>query len=332
MCSFALGDTLLFSSALQGIRAHFPTQQLIFFCGPQNKAAAELLTGIDAMVSINILKPRYTIRRMREQKLDLLLDFSAWQRLTAFYSLLSGARFTAGFRTPGQYRHRGYDRTAPHSPDLHEVDNFRSLLQAMGITERHAPALLPPAVPEPALLARGRQIVVFHLWPSGVRSFLREWPLDRWIALAHELKKLVGSDVLFVITGAPSNLERCEAFCRQIQADGLESEVFIGRDGLGALCQILLHARLVVSVNTGIMHLAAILGAPTISLNGPNRNGRWGPVGSQAVGIESPGTGCGYLHLGFEHGDLTAGCMERISVEMVCTVAADLLAAQPIPK
>lgn len=326
MCSFALGDTLLFSAAVQSLRAHFPEQYIVFFCGPQNLAAAELIPGLSKLVVINLLQPRESIRLMRAEQLDILLDFSSWQRLTAFYSLMSGARFTVGFRTPGQHRHRGYDRVADHTRDRHELDNFHGLLQSVGVTERSRPAIVPPAVPLPELLTRGKQVVVFHMWPSGVRSYTREWPEDRWITLAKHLA-IPGaqSETLFVITGAPSDEARSEAFVQKLHAAGLEAESFVGRDGFASLCQLLLHSRLVVSVNTGVMHLAAILSAPTISINGPNRNGRWGPVGPRAIGVESPGSGCGYLHLGFEHGEGATDCMERITVDMVLDAADNLL-------
>jgi ADP-heptose:LPS heptosyltransferase len=157
-----------------------------------------------------------------------------------------------------------------------------------------------------------------------VRSYTREWPEDRWVTLAKRLAALQGGGkMLFVITGSPSDQVRSDPFVRKLRELGLEAETFVGRDGFATLCQILLHARLVVSVNTGVMHLSAILNAPTISLNGPNSNGRWGPVGSRAIGIESPGKGCGYLHLGFESG--ATDCMERITVEMVLAAADDLL-------
>ena len=83
-------------------------------------------------------------------------------------------------------------------------------------------------------------------------------------------------------------------------------------------------ARVLVSVNTGVMHLGAILGTPTVSINGPNRNGRWGPVGPRAIGVEAPGEGCGYLHLGFDFDGQATDCMERITVEMVEAAVAQV--------
>src|SRR6202050_5929043 len=67
ICSLALGDTLLFSGALQSVRTHFAKQHLVFFCGKQNLAAAELIPGVDELVVIDVLKPLQTIRQMRER-------------------------------------------------------------------------------------------------------------------------------------------------------------------------------------------------------------------------------------------------------------------------
>lgn len=327
ICSLALGDTLLFSSAFRSVRSHFPTKHLVYFCGPQNIAAAELIPGVDELVVIDLLNPRETIRRMRERQLDIFLDFSSWQRLTAFYSMLSGARFTAGFRTAGQHRHRGYDLVTEHTRDRHELDNFRALLLAVGITEHYPPCIVPPDIPKPELLTHGKRIVVFHLWPSGVHSYTREWPEDRWVALAKSLAIHSNeAETLFLVTGSAADQIRSEPFVQKLRAAGLQAETFVGRDRFASLCQILLHATLVVSVNTGVMHLAAILGTPTISLNGPNNNRRWGPVGPRAIGIESPGEDCGYLHLGFESG--ATDCMERITVDMVLAAANDLIGAR----
>jgi len=322
MCSPALGDTLLFSGALQDVRKHFPGAEIIHFCMKQNLAAAELIPGADRRVLIDLTDLRKSIRLMRAERMDVLLDFTSWQRLTAFYSMTAGAKFTVGFQTAGQHRSRGYDLVVEHRSDRHEVENFRALLMAIGIAAGSEPRVNIPAVAvEP--LAGARDIVAFHLWASGTRSWLREWPEDRWIALARQLAR---AETVFAITGAPGDRERIEPFLGRMAAAGLKAVPFIGTDGFASLAHLLLRARVAVSVNTGVMHLAAIVGAPTVSINGPNRNGRWGPVGRYAVGVESPGEGCGFLHLGFDFDGKATDCMERITVEMVVAAAHEVIA------
>src|SRR5271170_3623258 len=98
ICSPALGDTLLFSAALQDVRAHCPDSEIIHFCMKQNLAAAELIPGADRQVLIDLTKPGESIKRMRAERVDVLLDFTSWQRLTAFYSMMARAKFTVGFK------------------------------------------------------------------------------------------------------------------------------------------------------------------------------------------------------------------------------------------
>jgi ADP-heptose:LPS heptosyltransferase len=330
MCSPALGDTLLFSAALQDLRAAFPAAHITHLCFAENLAAAEIIPGADELVLLNLTSPLASLRILRAQRLDVLLDFTSWQRLTACFTLFAAARYTVGFRTAEQRRSRGYDRAVEHRADRHEVENFRALLRESGlqvangasIATGHDPAITVAAAGT-APFATETDIIALHLWASGQRSWLREWPHDRWLELA---RRLAERNTLFLVTGAPSDLPRIAPFVAQLRAAGLRAEPFVSPDGFRTLAQVLRRARLVVSVNTGVMHLAAIAGAPVIAINGPNRNGRWGPVGPLAVGVEAPGEGCGYLHLGFNYDGNPTDCMERISVDQVFAAAQPLLA------
>jgi heptosyltransferase-3 len=340
LCSAALGDTLLFSGALQDLRAAYPAAHITHLCTKHNLAAAEIIPGADDRMLISLTDPWQSIRAIRARKFDMMLDFTTWPRLTAIYTLLSGARYTVGFRTPGQYRGRGYDRTFEHRSDCHEVVNLRTLVQVSDNPSEqrmlagdpevlkmhpvvHAPKIVVREMDEVPFAAES-DVIVLHLWASGQRSWLREWPQERWVELARRVAK---SETLFVITGAPYDQPKIEPFLEKLQAAGLRAEAFVSPDGLRTLTHVLRNARLVVSVNTGVMHLAAIAGARVIAINGPNSNRRWGPIGPWAVGVEAPGEGCGYLHLGFNFDGQPADCMERTTVDQVNAAAQDLLAS-----
>lgn len=326
MCAPALGDTLLFSGPLQDLRAALPEARITHVCMKQNLAAAEIIPGADRRLEISLTHPLDAIRRMRAERFDVLLDFTSWQRLTAFYTLMSGTRYTAGFETPGQHRSRGYDRAILHREDCHEVQNFRALLHGCGlqptIETGHTPVIQVEA-PREVPFAEERDVVALHLWASGQRSWLREWPEERWVELA---RRLAHKETLFVVTGAPSDLPRTQRFVARMRAAGLSCEPFVSPDGFRTLAEVLRRARLVVSVNTGVMHLGAIAGARVVGINGPNRNGRWGPVGPRAVGVEAPGEGCGYLHLGFNFDGQATDCMERTTVDHVYSAVQELMA------
>jgi ADP-heptose:LPS heptosyltransferase len=316
LCSPALGDTLLFSGVLQDLRSAYPEAHIVHVCMRQNLAAAEIIPGANERLLVDLTKPWPSIRSLRSQAFDVVLDFSSWQRLTAFYTLMSAAKYTVGFRTRGQNRSRGYDRSVEHRNDCHELTNFRSLLQSSVLdlaASHHAPAVVVEDIAELPFVAES-DIVILHPWASGQRSWLREWPANRWLELSQRLAR---AETLFVVTGAPSDSPRMERFVASLRSAGLRAEAFVSPDGMRTLTHLLRRARVVVSVNTGVMHLAAIAGAPVVGLSGPTSNVRWGPIGPRAIGIQATGNDCGYLNLGFEFDGQPTDCMERIAVDDV---------------
>jgi ADP-heptose:LPS heptosyltransferase len=321
----ALGDTLLASAAIQDIRALFPAATLILFAASPNMAAAKLLPAVDSIEALPLTRPLTAIRILRNHKLDLMLDFTAWQRLTAMYSLLSGAKFKVGFERDKQHRHRAYDSTVPHRGDCHEIENLRRLAQSVGSQSRHAPMLLVPGGQLPQAVLEGRRVVVFHPCASGSQCRMREWPEDNWVNLA---RQLAARGRVFLVSGSPADETRCEALCRRLVEQGSPAEVLIGRNGLDEIARVLTHAEVLVSVNTGIMHLGAILGAPTVSLNGPTSPRRWGPVGPRVTNVcPSDGSG-GFLDLGFEFHGHSINTMETILVEDVLSAIQSLCGMQ----
>jgi ADP-heptose:LPS heptosyltransferase len=99
-----------------------------------------------------------------------------------------------------------------------------------------------------------------------------------------------------------------------IVSQGALAEVLIGREDISEVARVLTHAEMLVTVNTGIMHLGAILGVPTVSINGPTSIHRWGPIGPRVVNVCPPDESGGFLDLGFEYRGRLENVMEKISV------------------
>ena len=151
----ALGDTLLASGPILDIRHAFPNSKLCLFAATSNILAANLLPSLDRIELISITHPLQAIRAMRASNLDLLVDFTSWQRVTATISACSGAKFVAGYKTANQYRHFAYDQVVEHRSDRHELDNHRALAASIGADTRSAPRVVfsPDANVDQALAA-----------------------------------------------------------------------------------------------------------------------------------------------------------------------------------
>lgn len=322
----ALGDTLLASAPVQEIRILYPDAKLIAFATQANVAAARLIPGIDAIEMLPISRPLRSIHVLRKCDLDMMLDLTAWQRITAIYSLLSGAAFTIGFERAHQHRHWGYDKTVPHRGDCHELENLRRMTKCLGSKFSQAPQLAIPPGPVPKILSHCDRIVVFHAWASGTRARLREWPQPFWIELA---RRLNAPGRVFLLTGSPSDELRGDSLLQELRDGGVTAHLLIGWDGIEEVARVLTRAELLVTVNTGILHLGAILGTPTVALNGPTAVHRWGASGAHVANLSPADGSGGYLDLGFEYPRRATNIMSAITPAQVTAAIHQLLAKRP---
>lgn len=318
----AVGDTVLMSGPLADLRAAYPEAQIVYFSGPSNYEAASLLKGADLVVKLPVFSPLHAIRQVRAHNIDLLLDFDPWCRLNAIIAIFSRADFIAGFRTGDQGRHFGYDLVVDHSEDAHELENHRGLIRALGIRPSHPPLLRVDPGENQKVHDFSRRFVVFHLWPGGSAARHKLWPLGRWVALAEDLA-IDRYDVVFTasvdqrqLNDSVINAVNPSLRSRMRNAAGLS---------LRETVRLLARADLVVSVDTGVMHIAAALGVCLVALHGPSSPRRWGPIGEKAIVVEAPMSGCGFLSLGFEKTRGAPRCMNAISYGMVKSVCDSLL-------
>ena len=311
-----IGDAVILSGVIVDLRAHFPQARLVLFSGTSNYAFARLLAGVDAVVPLPIRKPLEALRLVRHEKPDVMIDFGMWPRFEAIVASLSGAAWVVGVKTPGQHRHFGYDTVVDHSRD-HEIYNYRNLVAPLGVVSTSFPSIAA-GTDRPRPL--DRPYVVLHLWPGGSNSAERSWPNERWLALA---KVLAERGNAIVLSGGPDDFEKTSAL---VEEWGHLSLDVLGIAGLKAAETIvwLRHAHGVVSVNTGLLHLAAALDVPTIALNGPTSGKRWGPLGKYTRSVSSPMVPDGYLNLGWERDDRFVSCMQAITPAAVVAAWDDL--------
>jgi heptosyltransferase I len=301
---------VLISATIADLRSAFPGASIIFFAGPSNIEIARMLDDVDKVVEVPIVSLPAALRLVRSVAVDVMVDFGQWPRFDALLTMLSGASFTVGFQTRGQYRHYGYDSTVKHSSDVHEIENYRRLVGALGVKTGNPPRLRRPS-PGASSVAN---YAVFHLWPGGRRKKLKRWPDERWLELVEEI---VSQEVEVVLTGAPVDRNGNDAIIERLQPS---ARCFV-RNAAGLSLRetaaVLAQSRFVVSVDTGVMHMAAALGVPLVALHGPTSSRRWGPIGKRAIAIDSSLDGCGYLNLGWEHSPRPLACMECIPYEAV---------------
>jgi ADP-heptose:LPS heptosyltransferase len=150
----------------------------------------------------------------------------------------------------------------------HEVARWCRLLEWYGIPADPGELALPAPGPADAVPAAAGAVLV-HPGASGPE---RCWPAAGWAAVARELRA-AGHRVL--VTGSAAEVPLAGAVAA---GAGLPPDaVLAGRTDLAALAWSVAHARLVLSGDTGIAHLATAYGTPSVVLFGPLPPAEWGP-------------------------------------------------------
>ncbi len=314
----AIGDTVLVSAMIDDLKAFDPTMRIVLFVGGSNAGFAKRLSGVDSVVQLPLTRPLKALGLIRQEAFDLFIDFDTWPRISAIFSALARAGLRLGFKTQGQYRHYMYDQAVTHQNDQHELENYRKLMSGLAVAGRS----LPQTLGHPWL--GGERKVVFHLWPSGTQSHLKEWAPGHWQKLALSLLKL--DDFSFVLSGGPEDQQRSLDFMNQLPSDVRSRFSSTAGCSFDATLRLLQRCSLLVSVNTGVMHIGAAMGVPTLGLHGPTNPRRWGPLGARVRSVASRWPGAGQLNLGFEYQD-DRNFMDGIDDAEVFTACQELLSS-----
>lgn len=316
----AIGDTLIASGCVEAIRQRYPDARIRFYHGANNAQAARMLVVSMDSIQTSFANPRKALAAMRAGKPDLVVDLTPWPNITALC-----ARFAApvcvGFAPRRSGRHRFFDIAVPHRTDRHETENLAALAAVFGAGPDYAMRIArqpfaPGADYDP------ERLVLCHMSAGGTRAADKAWPAEHWAALARALAA-AGFRVGF--TGVAGDQAVVDAVLARAgdSADGMIS--LCGRLRLPELAELLARVPLLVTVDTGVLHLAAAVNARSLGLHGPTRSWRWGSRADEARSIDSPHPAAGYINYGFEPAPGAARVMEAITPEMVIEAALEML-------
>lgn len=247
--ALGLGDLLTIVPALRALRAYSPAARLLL-AGPASLAELARLAGVDEVVDTAPLAR---------------LDPSTHGCALAVNLHGRGPQSTDLLTTTDPERLVAFGRTAVWRAEEHEVTRWCRLLAEAGIPADPTLLELDP----PGLASAAPGAVLVH---AGAAQPSRLWPVERWAAVARELTAR-GGDVL--LTGSPA--ERSRALAVAVGAGLPESAVVAGQTSPLQLAALVREAALLVSVDTGVAHLATAYGTPSVVLFGPTSPALWGP-------------------------------------------------------
>ena len=255
--ALGVGDLATAVPALRGLRAGFPDRELVLAAPGWLAPLAELVGGIDRVLPTDGPDrlpwpgppPELAVNlHGRGPQSHRMLAGIRPRRLLAF------ANAEAGHRDGPDWR-----------AEEHEVDRWCRLLAWYGIPADRTDLALRR--PEPGRMPVGVSIV--H---PGAKATQRRWPPARFAEVA---RALTARGHRVVVTGNPGERRIAAEVVRRaaLPADAL----LAGATDLGELAALVAHARLVISGDTGIGHLATAYATPSVLLFGPVPPAQWGP-------------------------------------------------------
>lgn len=176
--------------------------------------------------------------------------------------------------------------------------------------------------------SRGEKVVALHLGCGSGMDFKR-WPVSSFVTFAEKIRSNLGSATV-VLTGTALERPLIDKF---ISAYGGRAVDASDAGSIERTAAILRRCRMLVSVDTGVMHLGAALGVPTIGLFGPTAPHHWAPIGLRATYVyetEAACSPCVNNYLNIMPFDCVNPdkfrCMRDISAESVLAAARRVLA------
>ena len=288
----AIGDCCHALAVIRTLQRHLPETRLTWIIG---KTEAGLMRGLDG-VELMAYDKAGGRRAMRElgaslarREFDVLLNMHASWRANRVSRLVRAQRrigFDRDRARDLQWLFTDERILAQHRP--HVIDGMFGFAERIGVTARELRWDLPLADSDYALADgiagdEAPLVVISPCSSNRARNF-RNWPADRYAAVARHAAERYGARI--VITGGGSALEL--EYAAEIAGAGPDDlHDLVGRTSLKELAALIDRASLVLCPDSGPAHIATAVGTPVVGLYATSNPGRTGPVNSMDTTINA---------------------------------------------
>lgn len=317
-----LGDVIFSSPVFKALKQAYPKATVVCLAVPRVREVLEANPYVDRIMIYDekgkdwsILAKFKLILQLRRENFDAaFLLHRSWTR--ALLVFLAGIPRRIGYDA----KNRGKfltDRIQPLTGVLHRSDRYLKVIESFGIKVEDR--LCEWTVPQDAQerirqrlakegITEGDQFVVIN---CGGNWDLKRWPKTYFARLIQQLIRQEKTKV--VISGGPNDVDLVQEIAA---ASGEKPIILAGQTQLKDLGALLQRASLVISSDTGPLHIANAVGTTTIGLFGPTRPEETGPRGRGKFSILQNDVGCNRVACYYlECPDNV--CMQSITVEDV---------------
>ncbi|MBW1917410.1 MAG: lipopolysaccharide heptosyltransferase II [Deltaproteobacteria bacterium] len=327
-----VGDAVLILPAICRLRELFPQAHLAVLAVPR---VAPVFQGHPAISEI-ILSPSSApapdnpgrwplLKKLRARRFELALLFpNSFE--SALVAWAAGIPHRLGYNT--DYR-TPLLTTIIRSPEklahLHQVYRHLGLLRAFG---NQVPTALPALYLDDQDLAQARDLMaqkclepaqlIIGISPGAAYGSAKQWLPERFAAVAEQLQKEF--DARIVLLGGPGDAEVAGRIVERMRHPAVN---LVGQTDLRTAMAVIKHLALLITNDSGLMHVAAALRVPLVALFGSTDSDSTGPFTPLATVLRHPVpcSPCLERECPTDH-----RCMELITAAEVVAAARDWLA------
>ncbi len=282
----AVGDVCHALPVVQTLRHAWPQTHFSWIIG---KLEAQLIGDVPGIEFVAFEKSagwrayRNLHRRLRGHAFDLLLHMQMSLR-SSLASRCLQAPIRLGFdrKRAHDYQWLFTTHRIPHVPREHVMDSFFGFARALGVEDKRLEWNIP--IPEEAIRRAGELVPderpILLISPCANARFRnwRNWPYERYAPVAEYAVRELGWQV--IVTGGPSDTE-AQAAAAIVEASPVPVINLQGRTSLKELLALIQRASVLISPDSGPVHMATAVGTPVIGLYATTNPDRAGPYLSQ---------------------------------------------------
>lgn len=288
---FGIGSLVLSTPFFRAAREQFPNAKIHLLTLSSNREITPMMPDVDFVHFVDLGGNVFAaigafiacLIKTFQGRYDVLIDMEFYTRASAVVSLASWAPVRVGYHSRGVYRGNIQSHRVPFNAYWHVTKNFVALLEPFGCDVSACDTLPQISIATDLnnnalqlVNAQDDAFVVFNP-NAGELAYERRWAPERFAQLAAKLCDRYGVACLFI--GAPSErsyVQGCVDEAQKLGANALNTAGDLNLEGMAQICR---ESRLVITNDSGPLHIAAATHTPVVGFFGPETPVLYGPAG-----------------------------------------------------
>jgi len=268
MSNAAIGDTLFATPAIKLIKKYYPDKNVVALLSPKNYKLFETNPNIDKVITYSGKWRDFLIAMIKLKKcnIDVTLIMNSNEPQASPLSYCIGSKYIV--RVPNnnnEFNHLHLNSPISRNYEKHTIHTRLKQLEYVGIKDKSLQMELFPNSdwykPVRKVLDRQYRYIGIQV---GASTISRMWFNEKWVALVNKILKY-DKDIRIVLTGSPQERHLTDALEKSISNKRVLN--FAGKFDLCGAAALIGSLDLLVTPDTGPLHIAAAMGRPTVAIS-----------------------------------------------------------------